>query len=175
MLVTSNAPLRGGKATLYEGGTREPSIITWPRKIKPNTTSDAVICSIDYHPTLIELAGIKPQPNQQFDGISFVPALEGKPLRREAIFCHFPHYTPATGAIPATWVRRGDWKLIRFYCDNPDQTNRFELYNLKTDLSETTNLAAQQPAIVKQLDTLIDGFLKRTNAIVPTPNPGYKA
>lgn len=172
--VTSNAPLRGGKATTYEGGTREPCIVVWPGVTKSGSTSDAVIQSIDFHPTLLEMTGLKPQTGQKFDGISIVPALQGKPLGRDTIFCHFPHTTPASGGLASTYVRKGDWKLIRFYHDNEDQTDRYELYNLKDDVSETDNVAEKQPDIVKELNHLIDGFLKETRAIIPARNPAYK-
>jgi arylsulfatase A-like enzyme len=172
--ATSNAPLRGGKATLYEGGTREPCVIVWPGRVRAGSRSDEILSSIDFYPTVLDMAGVKPRAGRKLDGISIVPALEGGRLRREAIFCHFPHYTPRTGAVPGTWVRRGDWKLIRLYCDNDDQTDRFELYNLKDDLGETTNLAPRHPARVRELNALIDGFLRETQAVVPKPNPAYR-
>ena len=105
--------------------------------------------------------------------MSIVPALRGGALGREATFCHFPHNTPAAGGLASTWVRVGDWKLIRFFCLNDDQTDLLELYNLKDDLSETKNLAAQQPARVKELNALITGFLRETEAVVPLRNPNY--
>ncbi len=159
--VTSNAPLRGGKATLYEGGTREPCIIVWPGVVTPGSRSDALISSIDFHPTLLEMAGLRPKEGLNFDGISIVPALRGERLRRDTIFCHFPHYTPATGNVPGARVRKGDWKLIRFYADNDD-------------LGETNNLAGGMPAKVKELNALLDGFLRDTQAVVPRPNSSYK-
>ena len=73
----------------------------------------------------------------------------------------------------ATYVRRGDWKLIRFYCDNHDQSDRHELYNLREDLGETKDLSAAMPDKVKELATLIDGFLKDSGAVVPKPNLAY--
>ena len=170
---TSNAPLRGGKATLYEGGTREPCIVVWPGKTKPGSRSDALLSSVDWMPTLLDMTGVKPKPEAKFDGVNQTPALLGTGMPRDTVFCHFPHYTPATGALPATWVRRGDWKLIRFFCDTATQADRFELYNLKDDIGETKNLAAEQPELVRELDTLIDGFLKTTGAIVPSKNPNY--
>jgi len=109
----------------------------------------------------------------KFDGVSQVPALLGTGAPRDTVFCYFPHYTPATGALPATWVRRGDWKLIRFYCDSPDQSDRLELYNLKDDLGETRNVAADEPGRVKELNSLIDGFHKDTGALMPTRNPAF--
>jgi arylsulfatase A-like enzyme len=173
-VVTSNAPLRGGKAMLYEGGTREPSIVVWPGTATPGSICDEIISSIDYYPTLLEMTSLAPRQAVKFDGVSFVPALKGGKLSREATFCHFPHYTPATGGRPGTYVRKGDWKLIRFYCDNEDQTDRCELYNIKDDISETWNLASKMPAKVTELNILIDRFLKDTGAMVPKPNPDYR-
>jgi len=170
--VTSNAPLRAGKATSYEGGSREPCIVVWPGKTKPGAVSSVIIQSIDFYPTLLTMAGVA-HPGHKIDGVSFVPALEGRSHDRGPVFLHFPHYTPVTGGRPATYVRRGDWKLIRFWCDNEDQTDRFELYNLRDDLSETRNLARANPAKVAELNTLIEGFLGGTKAVVPKPNPGY--
>ena len=111
-------------------------IVVWPGHVRPGSQSDAIVQSIDFHPTLLEMAGLQAAAGQKFDGISIVPALKGEPLAREAIFSHFPHYTPAAGNIPGTWVRKGDWKLIRVWCDGPNQTDRFELYNLVEDVGE---------------------------------------
>ena len=172
--ITSNLPLRGGKATLYEGGTREPCIVVWPSVVTPGSQSDAIIQSIDFYPTLLEMAGLKPREGLRLDGISIVPALRGLPLGRDAIFCHFPHYVKATGNLPGTYVRKGDWKLIRFYADNDDHSDRFELYNLKDDLGETTDLAAKMPEKVRELNALIEEHLKDTAAVVPAPNPAYR-
>ena len=170
---TSNAPLRGGKATLYEGGTREPCIVVWPGQIKPDTRTDAFFSSVDWFPTLLTMTGVTPRQAVKFDGVDQVPALLGTGAPRDTLFCYFPHYTPATGALPATWVRRGDWKLIRFFCDGPGQSDRFELYNLKDDLGETRNLADVQPQRVQELDRLIDSFLRDTGAVLPTKNPNF--
>ncbi len=169
---TSNVPLRGGKATVYEGGTREPCIVVWPGVTKPGSTGDAIIQSIDFHPTILDMLGLKPRSDRAFDGMSIVPAFRGQPLNRDTLFCHFPHQG-SDRLGPATWVRKGDWKLIRRYADNEDRTDRLELYNVRDDLGETKDLAAQMPERVRELNALIDGFLKRTNAVVPKPNPNY--
>jgi len=172
--VTSNAPLRGGKATIYEGGTREPCLVVWPGQVKPGSKSDAVIQSIDFYPTILDMLGLAPKQGLKFDGTSIVPVLRGAAtLPREAIFCHFPHATPATGQLPAVYVRKGEWKLIRFFHDGPNFAHRYELYNLKTDVSETTNLADDMPDRVKELDALIEKFLKDSGAVLPKPNPAY--
>jgi arylsulfatase A-like enzyme len=170
---TSNAPLRGGKATLYEGGTREPCVVVWPGKVKPGSRSDALLSSVDWYPTLLAMSGVTTKQPVKLDGVNQMPALLGAAAPRYKVFCYFPHYTPATGALPATWVRHGDWKLIRFFCDSPDQSDRFELYNLKEDIGETKNRAADKPELVKELDSLIDGFLKSTGALIPAKNPAF--
>ncbi|HUS91116.1 MAG TPA: sulfatase [Phycisphaerae bacterium] len=171
--ITSNSPLRGGKATIYEGGTREPMIVIWPGVTKPGTKSDALVGSIDFHPTILDMLHLAPRPGQQFDGMSIVPALKGRPLGRDTVFCHFPHYVKATGNLPATYVRKGDWKLIRFYADGPKQADRFELYDLGKDLGEASDLAAAMPEKVEELNALIDRHLKDIGAVVPKPNPRY--
>jgi arylsulfatase A-like enzyme len=172
---TSNLPLRNGKASLYEGGTREPCVVIWPGVTKGGTTNDTIIQSIDWMPTILEMVGVPLPAAAKPDGISVVPALRGGTLPRDAIFCHFPHDTHASGQHPGTYVRRGAWKLIRLFAGNEDGTNKLELYNLEDDLGETMNRAADKPELVRELNRLIDGFLKETNAVIPVLNPAYKA
>ena len=172
--ATSNAPLRDGKATLYDGGTREPCIVIWPGRVKPATHSEQIISSVDWYPTILQMTGLNQKPGLKLDGISILPALEGKALDREAIFCYFPHYIEITGAKPGAWARKGDWKLIRFFDDNEDQTDRFELYNLREDIGESNNLAGRNPDRVRELNALLDGFLRDTHAVIPKPNPNYR-
>jgi len=171
--VTSNAPLRDGKASNYEGGTRVPCVVVWPGKVKPGSRSDAFLSSVDWYPTLLEMTGVQPKQKVKFDGVSQAPALLGAGMPRDTLLTYFPHYVQVTGARPATSVRRGDWKLIRFFCDNPDQSDRFELYNLKDDCGETKNRAAEKPELVKELNSLIDDFHKDTGALIPAKNPAF--
>lgn len=175
--VTSNAPLRSGKASNYEGGTRVPLIVAWPGKIAPATESGALFQSTDFFPTLLEACGVKPQAGQRFDGVSQMPALRGMGSPREVMFSHFPHGGRADieGFLPGTWVRRGDWKLIRFHAANDDGSDRLELFNLRDDLGESKNLAAEKPDIVRELNALITQFLADTEAVVPVRNPAYRA
>ena len=170
---TSNAPLRGGKATIYEGGTHVPCVVVWPGKVEPGSRSNAFLSSVDWYPTLLDMTGVTPKKTVKFDGVSQKPALLGLDTPRDTVFCCFPHYTPATGSLPSVWVRRGDWKLIRFFCDGPEQADRFELYNLESDIRETKNLAAEHPDMVKELDTLIREHLKDIDAVIPAKNPAY--
>jgi arylsulfatase A-like enzyme len=171
---TSNAPLRGGKATLYEGGTRVPCIVLWPGRSKADMQTDALLSSVDWAPTLLEMAGVDAAPMQPLDGVSQVPAILGKGVPRDTVYCYFPLYTPATGNLPGVWVRRGDHKLIRFFFDNPDQTDRFELYNLSRDIGERRNLADQMPEKVREMNLLIDEHLKQIKPLLPQPNPAYE-
>jgi arylsulfatase A-like enzyme len=172
---TSNLPLRNGKASLYEGGVREPCIVVWPGVAKPGTSNDTLIQSIDWMPTLLDIAGVPMPAEVKPDGLSLVPVLKGEKLSRDTLFCHFPHDTPASGQHPGASVRRGDMKLIRLFAQNDDGSDQFELYDLKADLGETKNLATEKPALVRELAALLDGFLKDTEAVIPKRNPAYKA
>ena len=173
---TSNKPLRGGKATVYEGGVRVPCIVNWPQLTKPGSRSDAIIQSTDFYPTFLDLLGLKAQPGQVFDGTSIAGVLRGQPLVREAIFTYFPHSPKVPDHLPpAVAVHSGDWKLIRVFHEGDKGAHAYQLYNLRSDLGETNNLAAQQPARVKQLDALIEKFLTDTKAVVPKPNPAYNS
>jgi len=171
---TNNAPLRGGKGSVYEGGVRVPALVYWPGVVAPNTVSHEVICSVDFYPTLLDMLDIEAPPKQVFDGISIVPALLGKRLRRDAVYGHFPHATPAVPCRQASWVRMGDWKLIRFYELDEMFPNRIELYNLKDDIAELHNLADQEPKRAAALERMLDAHLAETGALVPQRNPNYR-
>ena len=171
---TSNAPLRGGKATMFEGGVRMPCIVSLPGVTAPGSRSDALIQSEDFYPTLIEALALMPAPDQSFDGISILPALRGEALSREAIFQYFPHDPGVPDWLPpAVSVHRGDWKLIRLFHGGERGAHRYLLFNLKDDPGEKNNLAATEPARVAELDALIGAFLVNTQAVVPIPNPAF--
>ncbi len=172
---TINTPLRDGKGTLYEGGTRVPLIWSWPGHIKPGATSGAVVGHIDLYPTLLDLLGLARPPQQKMDGVSYARVLKSEGgLERKAFFNYFPH-GGGPGRAGGVWARSGDWKLIRWFGMPPGDEARYELYNLRDDLSEAKNLAAAEPARAKELDALIDGFLADTGALFPQPNPAFKA
>lgn len=178
--ATSNAPFRSGKASNYEGGTRVPCLIAWPGRIQPGTTNDLLFSSVDFLPTLLAMTGVTPRDLPRIDGVNQLPAiLDGQPCR-ETVYVHFPHGGPGPergipGFWPATWVRKGNWKLIRFYAKNADRTDRLELYDLGSDPGETQDRAADRPEIVKELSGLIAAFLESTEAVVPTANAKSKA
>ena len=171
---TSNLPLRGGKANIYEGGIRVPLLVSWPGEIESGiiNTKD-IVSSVDIYPTLLDMCGIDPLPNQLFDGMSILPAIKGGIFTRDEFFCHFPHDPIATGAISGSSVRKGDWKLIKYYHDNYDQSHRYELYNLKWDIGETTNLVTFQAEKAEELKILLAKYIDETNTVVPIANPNY--
>jgi arylsulfatase A-like enzyme len=180
--VTSAQPLRAGKGTIYEAGTRVPLIVSWPGKVKPGSETSALIQSTDFFPTFADMLGWKLPDGVHFDGMSQRLLLENGAKVRDEIFCHFPHpeahgeyeMMPAiTPATPASSLRRGGWKLIRFYCDNADQTDRYELYNLVADPGERHDLAAAQPDQVKQLAARLEHYLSDTEAVIPKANPAF--
>ena len=171
---TSNAPLRGGKATLYEGGIRGPAIITYPGTVKLASRCDEAIQSSDFYPTLLELLGLAARPGQSFDGISIVPALKGKPLNRDAIFTYFPHSPGVPDWLPpAVCVHQENWKLIRIFFGGEDGKHRWKLFNLNEDPGEQNDLSATMQERTAQMDLLIDNFLLTTNAVQPTLNPKF--
>ncbi len=167
---TNNAPLREGKGRIYEGGQRVPLMVRWPGQVEAGTYSDAVVGPIDLYPTILEAIGAEIPADQVIDGETIIPVLKqtGK-LRRQAYFTWFPHL------IPAASVRAGDWKLIRRFEPHAKYPKVRELYNLKSDLGETEDLAETMPEKVKELDALIDQFVQDTGALVPKPNPEFRS
>jgi arylsulfatase A-like enzyme len=177
--VTSNAPLRGGKGMLYEGGIREPLIIKWPGVTKAGDRCNEPVIGVDLYPTFLEIAGAPRPEGYTLDGVSLVPLLKNPSagLGRDALYWHFPAYLQAyRGAnmgpfrtTPAGAIRMGDWKLVEFFEDG-----KRELYNVAQDLSERTNLAAAMPEKAAELSAALVAWRKQVEAPVPTvPNPRY--
>jgi arylsulfatase A-like enzyme len=175
--ITDNAPLRGGKGMLYEGGIRVPYIFRWPGKIPQGTVCEEPINTVDMYPTLLEIAGAKAPANYPLDGVSYARLLMsgGKgSLERAALFWHFPGYLGAGAdswrTTPVGAIRNGDWKLLEFFEDR-----HVELYNLKDDLSETNNLAAKLPAKTRELQQKLVAWRQELRAPMPTANTEIKA
>ncbi len=173
--TTDNAPLRSGKGSLYEGGTREPFIVRWPGKVAPGSTSDVPSIHVDMYPTLLELAGADAPSDYTLDGESLVPVFRdgGASLDREAIYQHFPGYLGSGGdtwrTTPVGTIEVGDWKLMEFFEDG-----RLELYNLRDDIGESNNLARQLPDKAKDLHAKMIAWREAIKAPMPTPNQGGK-
>jgi arylsulfatase A-like enzyme len=154
---------------MYEGGTREPLIVRWPGVIAAGGVCPVPVTSPDFYPTLLEMAGLDLVPEQHCDGVSFAPLLKGAgSLDREAIFWHYPHYSNQ-GGTPGASVRRGDYKLIEFFEDG-----RLELYNLREDVSEESNLADKQPETAKEMWRMLAQWREEVEAKIPEPNPDYQ-
>lgn len=167
--ITDNAPLRGGKGMLYEGGIRVPFIFRWPGHVKPGSTVDLPINSVDLYPTLLEAAGINPTSDHLLDGTSYLGLLRGVAAgSRPALFWHFPGYLGASGntwrTTPCAVIRDGDWKLLEFFEDG-----RKELYNLGNDPGERNNLSDSNPVKTEELYRKLLQWRQSVKAPMPLP------
>jgi len=140
----------------------------WPGVVEPGSTCGVPVTSPDFYPTLLEIAGIPLKPEQHVDGVSLLPLLKGaQSLEREAIFWHYPHYGNQ-GGTPGSSIRVGDYKLIHFF-----EGDRFELYNLREDISEDHNLAIKKPYLVERLKIQLANWREKIEAKIPKPNLDY--
>ena len=170
-LYTQNYPLKCGKGSAYEGGIREPMIVSWPGRTSGGTRCDSPVMAEDLYPSILEMAGIgKYDVPQAVDGKSFVPLIDGDgdPSKGRDLFWNFPNLWGETGpGIGSTCtVRSGDWKLIYFY-----ETGEKELYNIPDDIGEEHDLAAMHPDIVKKLSSKLGRYLRSVDA----QRPSFKA
>jgi uncharacterized sulfatase len=165
-IVSTNAPLRDEKGTVYEGGIRVPMIVRWPGVVKPGTLCKEPTTTADLLSTFCEMAGAD-LPDQPIDGTSMVSLLKEpeSSLDRDAIYFHYPHYHHSR---PAGSIRMGDWKLIEFF-DGASP----ELYNLADDIEESKNLAAAIPNRAKRMQARLAKWREETDARMPTSNPDY--
>ncbi len=162
---TDNGPLRAGKGYVYEGGIREPLIVSWPAKFnKPQVISSPVVAQ-DFFNTLAAITG---STQSTEDGSSLLTLMETGSMQDRPLIWHLPHYSPQRGK-PATAMRLGDMKIIHHY-----ESNTYELYNLRKDRSENNNLAAIEPVKLEELKTIMENELERLGAQYPVPNPNYK-
>lgn len=170
--ATSNAPLRAGKGYLYEGGIREPMIVSWPEVIRPGGVCDTPVCSIDFLPTFGAMAGTNPEAvgAHDVDGRNIGGLLRDPhaAFGRDALYWHYPHFSNQ-GGRPGGAIRVGDWKLIEFY-----ESGQIELYNLKDDLGETRNLADAEPQRTCEMLEQLRRWRKQVDANMPLPNPEYR-
>lgn len=169
--TTSNVPLRLGKASCYEGGTRVPLIVAWPSVTKPGSECDTPVISMDLFPTIAQAAGASDFVKHGVDGVDLGPLLrKSGQLTRDELFWHYPHYQhyQIGGTTPYSAIRKGDYKLIEFHDDL-----RVELYNIREDISEAHNLAEKLPDKVNELRERLHAWRMEVGAQMPTRNPNY--
>ena len=157
---TDNSPLRSGKGYPYEGGIRVPMIVFWNGKIEAGSVCELPVSTVDILPTICRLTKTV-LPKTTIDGRDISPALFGKKIKNVPLFWHFPHYREPD-IVPYSIIRDGDWKLIKRY-----EGNEFELFNLKEDFREMTDLSGKYPIKVKQLEGKLSNWLQQTNAKLP--------
>jgi len=167
--ATSNAPLRSGKGSCYEGGIRVPLIIRWPGVTPTDAKCLEPVTIMDLFPTLLRAVDVKLPDEVILDGLDLTPLLKNpaRKLDRDALYFHYPHYYATT--TPVSAVRAGDWKLLEYFEDN-----RVELYNLGDDPGEATDLSKQLPDKTMQLRERLHAWREEVAASLPTPNPDYK-
>ncbi len=161
--ITDNGPFRAGKGTLYEGGTRVCAFATWNGHLKPGSVIDEPIHIVDWYPTLLKLCGASLNQPLPLDGLDIWPTLtDHKPSPHKAILLNTE---PDRGA-----VRVGDWKLVLTHQGQKNQS--IELFNLKTDPYEKTNLADREPSKMADLRLVLDDFAH--HAAPPKSKPRAK-
>ena len=165
--VTSNAPLRGGKSQLYEGGIRVPLIVRWPKSVPANKACNQPTVNLDFYPTLLEAAGVELKTKATLDGVSTLDTWKDETRRtnRGPIYWHYPldrdHFL---GGTSAGAIRDGDWKLIESFT-----TGKHELYSLPNDISESRNVADANPDVVSRLSTRLRNWRHEVGATIPSP------
>ena len=168
---TENRPLREGKGSAYEGGVRTPAVVYWPGVTPAGSVSEEPVITVDYYPTILDIAGVEGDAshNAEVDGLNLVPVLRdpNASLNREAIYWHYPHYH-SQGSTPHSAIRAGDWRLVEFFEDS-----HAELYNLKEDIGEANDLAAEMPEKVAELKAKLAAWREEVGAQIPTENPNY--
>lgn len=163
--VTSNAPLRAGKSTLYEGGIREPLLVHWPQVVKPGGVCNKPTSNIDFYPTFLQVARCRMNPSQHFDGVSILLLFKNPKaeLERDTFYWHYPLEKPHfLGGRSAGAIRQGSFKLIEFF-----DTGQVELYNLADDIGEEHNLASELPDKVSELQKRLAKWRAEVGASIP--------
>ncbi|MDC0278881.1 sulfatase [bacterium] len=166
---THNQPLSSGKGSAHEGGVRVPMIARWPGVTATGSKTNHPVIIEDFFPTILEIAGIL-NPEQiggVIDGVSFAYVLRGRDESTQhdrALHWHFPNnWGPkGPGIGPSSAIRLGDWKLIHYYDGRP-----VELFNISEDISESNNLASQNPKMTQRLANKLRQFLDHAEAQYP--------
>lgn len=167
--ATSTYPLLGGKALLFEGGTRVPLIVNWKGGLQGDRIVTERVIGTDLYPTFLAAAGVAVNPDQPLDGINLMPVLNGqRGVAKRPLYFHYPHYTKYVS--PASSILDGRWKLMRFY---NDAEGEFMLFDLEQDPGEQHDLSAEHPEVVSRLADSLQKTLVGMDAEFPTPNANY--
>ncbi len=159
-------PLRAGKGSAYEAGSRVPCIVRWPDKVPAGRTSDALWATIDFLPTFTALSGVKPPTDRAIDGIDQTALLLGQTEEGRETFIY--DQVGDGDANMGVGIRKGNWKLL-LPGRKPEQDHRFlmdfgtnglELYDLDSDIGEKNNVVDNHPEVVKELRETLDSFKK---------------
>ena len=170
--ITNNRPLAKGKAMVWEGGIRVPFIVKGPG-IKPGSQSDVPVIGWDLFPTIADLIGSNSQLPAGIEGGSLRSVLTENTgrverLRGEQLVWFYPHYQDSIGVTPQSAIRIGKYKLIEEF-----ESGEMFLYDLSSDLSETTNLVKSMPSKANELHTRLHSYLREVDAKYPTQNSEY--
>ncbi len=171
--LQSQAPFRGGKATIFDGGLRVPLAVRWPGVVKAGTKCTVPVTTPDLFPTIIEALGFK-HTAEIMDGETLIPLIkETGDMQRTAIFWHYPHYHHL-GFKPAGAIREGDYKLIEWF----EETcwgfeNQVNLYNVREDIGETKDLVVSMPEKAAELREKLHQWRRSVDAQEMKVNPDY--
>ncbi|MBU0608548.1 MAG: sulfatase-like hydrolase/transferase, partial [Armatimonadetes bacterium] len=182
--VTCNLPYREGKGWMEEGGNRVPFLMRWPAGIPGGRLTDTPIWQCDLYPTFLQAAGLPLEPGHHCEGEGLMGLLTGVagprpspalgtprdsvPAYERTLCWHYPNY-PNQGTGPAGAIRQGDYKLIERF-----ETGELSLHNLAEDITETFDLAAEQPERVRAMHERLVAWREEVGAVMPTPNPYYE-
>jgi len=171
--LQDQAPLRGGKATIFEGGLHVPLAIKWPGIVQPGSKSETLVTSEDFFPTIMEILGID-YLDAEIDGVSLLPLLKQvEDLKRNTLYWHYPHYHHQ-GYMPGGAIREGDYKLIEWFEPSIMGTEgQINLYNLKEDIGETKDLSEEMPEVANRLRQKLHDWRQATAVQEMTVNPNY--
>lgn len=172
---TSNFPLRGGKATQFDGGSRVPTFVIWPSVTQANTLNDIPVQSVDFYPTLLNGLGIEMPANHTIDGKDIRPLLLGESMEKRPVITYFPVTTRVPDWLPpSATVLYDGWKLIKTFYYGENATHLYQLYHVAEDVGESTNLAETAWDKRIELDTLLTEYLDLADAPLPLQNPDYR-
>ncbi|WP_372845619.1 sulfatase [Pontiella sp.] len=155
----STGGLRGRKRNDYEGGIRVPGVVRWPGHIEPGTVSDVPVIGSDIFSTVLAVCGIPQPTDRTIDGVSMLPAFEGKPVARKTPLFWRTHVSPPEDRLA---MRIDNWKLVA-----NDTMTAFELYDIPNDAQEENNLAQQMPEKTEEMKKILVKLWKEIEAEGP--------